>query len=64
MKGEDAEQQFDKLAKSNLKITVDEARDTEGSTGQENKRLVSGAFVVCGQRREMISEKVSKATNE
>ena len=64
MKGEEAKKQFNKLAKSNLKIAVDEARDTEGSTGQENKRPVSGAFVVGGQRREMISEKVSKATNE
>ena len=38
-KGEEAEQLFNnRLAKSSLKIAVNEARDTEGSTGLENRQ--------------------------
>ena len=45
-KGEEAEQQYDKLAKNSLKMAVDEARNTEGSTGEEDRKHTSGG--VCG----------------
>ena len=41
MNGEEG-QQFNELAKSNLKIAVDEARDTEECTEQEDKKHTSG----------------------
>ena len=46
MKGEEAEKQFNKLAKSNLKIAVDEARDTEESKGEENTKHTSGGVFI------------------
>ena len=64
MKSEEAEQQFNKLAKSSLKKAVDDTRDTEGSTGQADMKHTSGgvciaidrwSLVVGGQQREGIS---------
>ena len=69
MKGEEAEQQFNKLAKSSLKIAVDDTRDTEGSTGQADMKHTSGgvciaidrwSLVVGGQQRERSSENGSR----
>ena len=45
MKGEEAEPQ-NKLARINLKIAVDEARDTEGSTGQGAKNHTPGGVSI------------------
>ena len=46
MKGQEAEQQLNKLAKHRLKTAVDGARDTEGSTGQEDKTHTSGEIFI------------------
>ena len=68
MKGEEAERQFNKLAKSSLKIAVD-TRDTEGSTGQADKKHASGSVCIAidrwslvagGQQRERTSENGSR----
>ena len=63
MTGEEVEEQFNKLAKSNMKIAVDEARDTEESTGQEDKDNTSGGVFIAtdgGQRRSRSSENDSR----
>ena len=69
MKGEEAEQQFNKLAKSSLKTAVDDTRDTEGSTGQADKKHASGSVCIAidrwslvagGQQRERSSENGSR----
>ena len=45
MKGEEAEQQSNKLARNNLMKAVDEARDTEDSASEEDKtHKSSGVF--------------------
>ena len=69
MKSEEAEQLLNKLAKSSLKITVDDTRETEGSTGQADKKHPSGSvciaidrwsLVVGGQQGEGTSENGSR----
>ena len=54
MKGEEAEQLFNKLAESSLKIVMDDTRETERSTGQADKKHTSGSVCIATDRWSLV----------